>query len=72
MYSDSPANETVECKVKWEDDEEENVISVCEFLKFLQTVLQLNVKIFHMGNLTKRLQRCFPFVSVNEPKTNTL
>lgn len=34
VNSDSPANETVECKVKWEDDEEENVISVCEFLKF--------------------------------------
>ena len=33
VNSDSPANETVECKVKWEDDEEENVISVCEFLK---------------------------------------
>ena len=47
MYSDSPANETVDCKVKWEDDEEENVISVCEFLKFLPTALQLNIKTFH-------------------------
>ena len=47
VNSDSPANETVECKVKWEDDEEENVISVCEFLKFLPTALQLNIKTFH-------------------------
>ena len=61
VYSDSPANEKVECKVKWEDEEEENVISVCEFL----------IKP-SMGNLTRRLQRCFPFVCLNEPKTNTL
>lgn len=47
VNSDSPANETVECKVKWEDDEEENVISVCEFLKFLPTALQLDIKTFH-------------------------
>ena len=75
VYSDSPANETVDCEVKWQDDEEENVISVCEFLKFSPTALQLNIERFikpSMGNLTKRLQRCFPFISLNEPKTNSL
>lgn len=68
VNSDSPANETVECKVKW-DDEEENVISVCEFLKFLLTALQLFLISKHfikpsMGNLMQRLQRCFPFISL--------
>ena len=75
VYTDSPANETVDCQVKWEDDEEENVISVCEFLKFLPTALQLNIKTLHKalyGEYHERLQRCFPCVSVNEPKTNTL
>ena len=47
VYSDSPAKETIDCKVKWEDEEEENVISVCEFLKFSPTALQLNIKTFH-------------------------
>ena len=70
MYSDSPANETVDCKVKWEDDKEENVISVCEFLKFSPTALQLNIQTFHKALYGEPHEKVAEMLSINLASKN--